>query len=355
MKILIPNGPGIKNLGDLAIYESLVSQLKQKRYQIIAHRFDPKPEKGVVVRPNIYYWGVFQDRNLFIRFTRMILLFIALFLPSGFEPILPRELKLILSDYKKSDKIILKGGGYFRSKPGLTQQINAVMNCVFLLFAKKYKKEITIRPMSFGPFSNKVTERICAKGVNLADKIYIRDKISYKLLKKYISQEKLFVKEDEAFLREPIKVTKNTDKTLGFTIREWAEKSEREAFLNNMATLIKQAAHDKGCIEILPIIQVDAPEYNEGDEIIIKDISSILRERGMKVGKPLKPKSVSEALKIYGKLSYLVGMRMHSCIFAHIQEVPFTVIAYEHKHSSLEKFADEIVSFETLQGYSKKN
>ena len=47
MNILIPNGPGAKNLGDIAIYESLVLRLKQKRHQVIAHRFDPKPERGI--------------------------------------------------------------------------------------------------------------------------------------------------------------------------------------------------------------------------------------------------------------------------------------------------------------------
>ncbi|MCH7641523.1 hypothetical protein IID22_04985, partial [Patescibacteria group bacterium] len=62
MNILIPNGPDVKNLGDVAIYESLVSSLKQKRHQVIAHRFDPRAEKGIEVRPNIYYWAAFQNR-----------------------------------------------------------------------------------------------------------------------------------------------------------------------------------------------------------------------------------------------------------------------------------------------------
>jgi polysaccharide pyruvyl transferase WcaK-like protein len=218
------------------------------------------------------------------------------------------------------------------------------MNCVYILFAKKYEKEIIIRPMSFGPFSNKFTERICAKGVSLADKIYVRDRVSLKLLQKYISKQKLYESSDEAFLEKPVKVTKYAQKTLGFTVREWVEKSKREVFIDNMATLIEQTARDKGYSLILPIIQVDAPEYSEGDEIIIKDLSNLLKGRGMKVAMPLKPRNVSDALGVYGKLSYLVGMRMHSCIFAYIQGVPFTAIAYEHKHSLLEKFADDVIS-----------
>lgn len=349
MKILIPNGPDAKNLGDVAIYECLVSRLKQKRHQVIAHRFDPVSEKGIEVRPDIYYWAVFQNRNLFVRITRTFLLLAALFLPSGFESLLPKALQSMLSDYEKADKVVLKGGGYFRGRPGLTQQINAVMNCVYILFAKKYKKIVNIRPMSFGPFSNKFTEWICAKCVNLADKIYVRDRVSFKLLQKHIFKQKLFEKKDEAFLEKPIKVTKNEGKTLGFTVREWVEKSKREVFLDNMATLIEQIALEKNCSMIQPIVQVDAPEYNEGDEIITKDLSNLLMGRGMKVGMPLKPKNVSAALEVYGKLSYLIGMRMHSCIFAHIQKVPFTVIAYEHKHSLLEESADATISVENLQ------
>ncbi len=354
MKILIPNAPGTKNLGDVAIYESLVSRLYQKGHQVIAHRFDPVPEKRIEIRPNIYCWAVFQNRNLFVRFARILMLLTALFLPSGFESMLPKELRGILSDYKKADKVVLKGGGYFRSRPGLTQQVNAVMNCVYILFAKKYQKPVIIRPMSFGPFSNKITEWICAKGVSLADKIYVRERVSFKLLQKYISKQKLFEKKDEAFFERPIKIAKNEDKILGFTVREWVEKSKREIFLDNIATLIEQTACDNGYSVILPIIQVDAPEYNEGDETITKNLSSRLKQRGMKVGKPLKPKNVSDALGVYGKLSYLIGMRMHSCIFAHIQKVPFTAIAYEHKHSSLEKFADAIVPITVLLRGSKK-
>ena len=283
------------------------------------------------------------------------MLLTALFLPSGLESMLPRELWAILSDYKGVDKVILKGGGYFRSKPGFTQQINAVMNCVYILFAKKYQKEVTIRPMSFGPFSNKLTEWICAKGVNLADKIYLRDKISHKLLKKYLAASKLEILPDEAFSVSRAKVDKYRKRTLGFTVREWVEKSKRKAFLVNMADLIEQTAQDKNCSWIQPIVQVDAPEYSEGDEKITKQLSKILVKRGLKVSQPLKPNSVVAALTAFGKLSYLVGMRMHSCIFAHIQKVPFTAIAYEHKHISLEKYTDEMISVKILQSGPKRD
>lgn len=355
MNILIPNAPGPKNLGDLAIFEVLVSKLENVGHKILVHKFNPELEENIIVRPDIYYWIAFQDRNFFVRVARVLLLSAVLFLPSGLESMLPRELRAILSDYKGVDKVILKGGGYFRSRPGLTQQINVVMNCVYILFAKKYEKEVTIRPMSFGPFSNKLTEWICAKCVNLADKIYVRDRISFKLLQKYISKQKLYEEPDEAFLEKPVKVTKYEDITLGFTVREWVGKSKRKAFLINMADLIEQIAQDKNCSWIQPIIQVDAPEYSEGDEKITKQLSKILVKRGLKVREPLKPNSVVAALTAFGKLSYLVGMRMHSCIFAHIQKVPFTAVAYEHKHSSLEKFADAVISVKNLQRRLKKD
>ena len=348
MNILIPNGPGVKNLGDLAIYESLVSSLKQKRHQVIAHRFEPKPEKGIEVRPNIYYWAAFQNRNLFVRITRTFLLLTALFLPSGFESLLPKALFSMLSDYKKADKVILKGGGYFRSKLGLTQQVNAVMNCVCILFAKKYEKTITIRPMSFGPFSNRITERICGSVVALADKIYLRDKTSYEILDKYVPASKLGIFPDDAFLVKPVKVSKYKQKTLGFTVREWVEKPKRQAFIKNMTTLIQQTALNKGCSEIQPVVQVDAPEYSEGDRQITNQLCVLLKKRGLNVLPVSVPINVNEALRAYGKLSYLVGTRMHSCIFAYIQGVPFTAIAYEHKHSLLERLADEVIPIPNL-------
>lgn len=350
MNILIPNGPGPKNLGDIAIFEGLLSRLKDSGDDIVVHSFDPEKHRlpGVEVKPDVYYWATFENRNAAGRFLRTFYLLLALVLPESFELIFPRKLKIILEGFKNADRVILKGGGYFRSKKGLTQQLNAIMNGVYILFAKKYKKHVTIRPMSFGPFANKLTERICAKCVSLADVVQVRDKDSFNLLQKYMSPRKIQKRADEAYLLPPVKAAKPKQKILGFTIREWVEKPKHRTFIKNMATLIEQTALEEGCYKIQPIIQVDAPEYSEGDRQITNQLSTLLKNRGLNVLPAGVPKNVNEALRVYGRLSYLIGTRMHSCIFAHIQGVPFTAIAYEHKHSSLERLADEVIPIENL-------
>ena len=353
MNILIPNGPGIKNLGDRAIFESLISKLRQggTDRKITAHCFEPQRfyhSKISAVRSNLYYWAIFHERKTSTRFTRCLLLLLALILPRPLDMLLSKKLNIILKDYKNADRVILMGGGYFRSQTGISQQLNAIMNGIPILFAKKYGKRISVRPISFGPFSSRVMEWLCAKMINLADKIFVRDDTSLDLLRRYIQTTKLKKEKDDAFLIKPVKVNKLKQRMLGFTVREWVDASKRKVFIENLAELIVKSANQYRCSVIQPIIQVDAPAYNEGDEKITNDLTTLIKEKGTSVRRTLKPKTVKQALNAYGKLSYLVGMRMHSCIFAHIQRVPFTAIAYEHKHNLLVKYDGEIVPLKDL-------
>ena len=349
MNILIPNAANPGNLGDMAILDVLLARLRSRKNTIMIHCFTPKEQKKEMLsKPCLYYWAAFQKRDMMHRLMRTFMLAIGLLLPESFEKILPRDLRIILSDYKTANHIVLQGGGYFRSQRGLRQQINAVMNAIFILFAKKYKKTVTIRPMSFGPFSNTYTEWLCGTLIGLADTIYIRDGVSYDLLAKYIPAAKIKRAPDDALSLKPVKVKKHSQRTLGFTIREWVNIKDREIFLSRFADFIHRTAEDQRCSIIQPIIQADLPEYGEGDRLITARLVKLLEGKGLRITRQRCPKTVNQALASYGKLSYLIGMRMHSCIFAHVQGIPFTAIAYEHKHSLLKTTKNQVKSLAAL-------
>ncbi|OGY22454.1 MAG: hypothetical protein A3A65_04855 [Candidatus Chisholmbacteria bacterium RIFCSPLOWO2_01_FULL_49_14] len=349
MKVLIPNAAKPGNLGDMAILNVLLARLRSRKNTIMIHCFNPEEQKKEMLsKPCLYYWAAFQTRSNIHRLTRTLILAIGLLMPERFEKILPRDLQLILSDYKTADQIVLQGGGYFRSKKGLRQQINAVMNAIFILFAKKYRKPVTIRPMSFGPFSNTYTEWLCGTLISLADTIYIRDGVSYDVIAKYIPAARLMRAPDDALSLKPVKVKKHSQRTLGFTIREWVNIKDREIFLSRFADFIHRTAEDQRCSIIQPIIQADLPEYGEGDRLITARLVKLLEGKGLRITRQRCPKTVNQALASYGKLSYLIGMRMHSCIFAHVQGIPFTAIAYEHKHSLLKTTKNQVKSLAAL-------
>ena len=75
-----------------------------------------------------------------------------------------------------------------------------------------------------------------------------------------------------------------------------------------------------------------------------------LEDLGILVLPPVMLNSVHEALELIGSCDYFLGTRMHSCIFAAIQDVPFACVAYEHKHMLLNSFNCPIIYISEISG-----
>jgi len=324
-------------MGDQAILQGLLVFLEQAypNAELIIHSSNPDSyeEKGFKVKPTLYFWSTFEKKGFLIRIFRLSQLVLQYFfclirlrLPIGQTRLLD-----LLDDYRAADLIIFVGGGYLRTKSGLTQSLNLLIQLSMLAFAKIFTKNIIVAPMSFGPFARAWQEKISARFLKDVKLVSVREEISYQILKKYNIQN-VIISADQAFNLDYIKVEPKdgSEFLLGFTVRNWLPDTEQQRLHKAIADAIFNfGRHIK--ITVQPIIQVNAPEYGDDDIFIANEIADALKKRGIAVNETIHLKNIEQALLVYGKIDLLIGMRMHSNILSIIQHTPFVAIAYEHK------------------------
>lgn len=358
---LMPNATSPRNIGDLAMLESLVALIKSshKRVDIRIQSIDPNlySNTDFNVSDTLYGWSVLSISNAFVRVYRLFLIFIAYFAfraKLNVTALLPTTLQEIIKDYQCANKIIFVGGGYLRSKKGLKQLLNLFMQLVPFIFSKLFNAIKIVAPISFGPFAYKWQEKFAATVLKDFDVVAVREDISFKILEKYQIRN-LILSSDHALLLQGKFQTKQLtiDKsfTLGFTIRNWGSTDERQKLVDGIVNSIETISKSMD-LQVQPIVQVDAPKYGDDDKDVTTRIISDLSERGIKVLPIIVNNSLSMALKTYASIDLLIGMRMHSNILAAIQGTPFIGIGYEHKTRGI---AHQLNSEKYVIDYSKIN
>lgn len=345
--ILVPNGTSHLNIGDLAITSGLFSLIK-KNYsgaEIVFHAQMPEthnPDFADSVKTTIYHWAAFQNTNFFVRSWRMSQFIVAVLMLWLTGRIFAfGVLADLLADYKKASQVIIVGGGFFRTKPGFTQSLNLIMLCMHVVIARLMKKQITVAPMSFGPFAYKWQEWFNAKVLHGLHKVMVREDISYNLLKKYKTPN-LVLSADHAFLLENIsaKSKEKKQKKIGFTIRSWLDSSSQQHLEQAYIGAISFILNKEKDMYIQPIIQVHAPDYGDDDMEVTERVVSTLKKQENFVNRILEAVVIKDnihACQMYGGVDILIGMRMHSNIIAATQGTPFIAISYEHKTTGISK------------------
>lgn len=324
-------------MGDQAILHGLLPCLDEAfpRHELSILTSEPGAYKKSInaeIDYNLYMWGVFENKNFFIRVFRITtILFLYFTNRLGISFFQNCKIQKLINKYKEADLIVFAGGGYMRSGKGITQSLNLAMHLLMFLFARVSKAKTIVAPISFGPFSYKWQEKLSAQVLGKVGLVFVREGISKKTLEHY-SGVRVMQSTDTAFYLTPTE--KNNNKVskhiIGFTIRQLSKnKPEAEleqAYIFSLAKFAK--TYNMG---IQPIIQVDALNFGETDQSVTNRVVQELRLQGVNVLETQYFFNVSEGLGIYGKLRILLGMRMHSNIYAYVQNVPFVAVSYEHK------------------------
>lgn len=341
MRILIPNGTSPRNIGDQAMLEGLLKLLQKSHSgaSVTVHLTDPslyRKTKQYVVRHTLYSWAVFADSRFFVRSIRLVELVLAYIFPKW--GIIDRELQTLLDDYLSADLIIFVGGGYLRSKTGIKQSLNLLMQLVMFVFAKRVHTKTIVAPISFGPFGYRWQENLVAWTLRRVHAVSVRESISYSLLKKH-HMPKLIQSCDHAFFIDPLRntPTKQSHRTVvGFTIRNWGDETRQQKTIQAYIQALSTFARKTSAV-IRPIIQVDSPMYGDLDASITEFIRKELRVMDIGVLPTKTIRDVRDGKIQYNSLDILLGMRMHSNILAASQGVPFVAISYEHKTEGIAK------------------
>lgn len=345
VKILIPNATSPRNIGDQAMLESLISLITVsfEKSNIRVHSVDSSLYKKTdyVVNDTLYSWSVLSVTNWTGRVCRVLWILFAYFilkLKLNFIKLLPSKLQEIIKDYENAHFIIFVGGGYLRSKKGLTQSLNLFMQLAPFIFCKLFDAKRIIAPISFGPFAYKWQEWLSAKVLNNFDLVSIREEVSFEILKKYSLSNVVLSSDHALLLNVNVKARKQRHDyfTIGFTVRNWGYRMQQEKLEDALIGTFEKVS-EKMRIRIQPVVQVDAPRYGEADKEATLRLIKKLKKRHIKVLPMINGTSLYQLIKAYASLDLLVGMRMHSNILAAIQGTPFVAISYEHKTQGIAK------------------
>ncbi len=249
---------------------------------------------------------------------------------------------------KLKTKLLLWGGGTqfydFFSLKFLFKKIFAVIRNPSIFFNKitknnfgvvvDFDKEVYLS-IGFGPFSSKKKEKILARKLGLADKIFVRDPLSYNNLSSYLNNDDIIVTEDICLL-DKANYALSTNKRNGrfcIIVRDWGYDSSSihvdkivDFYLkyeNNDKVDFILFAQDKDCIEKFEKNNIPYLQWNPMIHTIM-DFSKIISE-----------------------YSLIISSRYHGVIFGIIHSIPTIAIEIEPKLEQVSKdYSSHVVLWE---------
>lgn len=340
MNILIPNATGPSNPGDQAMLYTLLEILEKavSDLQLTIHTTNSTSYYNLKyqVRPTFLEYIFLIQKSFIHKISSLLqcgfILLLLLLSPFLVKHLIKRRSVLgkMMWDYFDSDYVVFVGGGYFRSKRGISQSINILLLLIPLLICKRTQKKFVVAPISFGPFAYRWQERLCAYFLADATLVAAREDISFNILRKY-NVRNLYSSTDHALFIPKKQLSFHEELLVGYTIRNWYDYLKQDALELAYSEALSRIYHRKKIV-IQPIVQVTTPDFPKEDDLApTKRVVALLRKNDVKSKPIMIIKSLSHAQRVYGNLDLLVGMRMHSNIIAAVQEVPFVAIAYEHK------------------------
>ncbi len=296
-KIVISGYHGFGNIGDEAILKVMVTEFNKMNVDITVLSQNPEETKRKFNVNTVDRTSVFK----------------------------------IIKTMKHSD-VLISGGG------SLLQESTSKKSIYYYLFiyfvASLFKKKIIIYSQGIGPIYRNKSKRFIKYFFNKASFISVRDENSKKELISYgIKEEDIKITADPVMGFDYIKknTKKNTKKKIGFAVKSSRKKDVSDDFV----AIIKKL-NDKGYESVL------IPFHYQEDLALIQTIEEKL---DFKVSSVKEKKNVMDMMDIISDLDLLVGVRLHSLIFAVVTHTPLIGISYDPKIDSfLESIEEEAVS-----------
>jgi colanic acid/amylovoran biosynthesis protein len=354
MNVLITHVYSQKNRGDAAIldvlYHEILSIFPKANVTVMTMEATPHLSFAPQARvfPSFFYQAVYRATGwlraitVFHVLTSTLLWSLVYRLTKiQLDVLLTANVRKLMPFYVHADLVIGVGGGYITAKPSLQSTIALILVLHDFFISTLLSKKVVLYSQSIGPFSTKFQKWLASFVLKRVDCIFVREDISMRLLQELgIDQQKyeraadagfLFKGESEKLGRAYLQQSGvDTSKTLiGVTARQWLPDRQQKNYELALSQFIDSVTREKNT-EVILIAQVSSTEHNDNDQLVNERIFSQLTH----------PKQVTmldgtfshrEIKAVYANLDYLVGTRMHSCIFALTSFVPVLAIEYEHK------------------------
>jgi len=289
-KIVISGYYGFNNLGDEAVLAGIISLLKNKNKNLKITVLSASPKKTA----ELYKVNAVSRTSLM----------------------------QILAALAEAD-LFISGGG------SLLQDVTGSFSVPYYLglawLAKIQGTKTVYYAQGVGPLNQNWSRKFTALTLNRFQLLGVRDQGSKNLLKDIGVKKEVELTVDPVFgLYDPLANKRQQIKgkiEVGISVRPWSVD-----YLGELATALNQFARDKNIKFIL------FPMHQGSDN----EISNQLKRKLESEAEILElPEAAEAALKAFSQLDLFVGVRLHSLIFALLNQVPLLALSYDPKIEGL--------------------
>lgn len=285
-KILLAGYYGYGNIGDEAILEMVLKQLCEitSINNITVLSGNPKVTSEKYNIKSIYRYNIFK----------------------------------LLNELFKNDILVVGGGS-------LLQDVTSKRSIYYYLFVVKIaqllKKKVVMLSQGIGPINNKYNKKITASILKNVDYITVRDNNSKTIIENMgVNKDKVYFSADPVIkFGDNIDFLNNKKDTIKvcFSLREWGNS----IIIDEICDVINKFEDNNILFYFIPF------HYSEDIQLINK-FKEKLGNKCIYIKEKLAAKDV---YKLIAEMDLLVGVRLHSLIFAASAGVPFISISYDPK------------------------
>lgn len=253
-----------------------------------------------------------------------------------------------IKSYETSDLVIACGGGYIMTSQASTY-IEKLFGCHDLdifcydfYLAKTFGIPYILYNQSIGPFYDDTQAASIKKYLQGANVIICREEITYKRLIT-LDLKNVLLGADIAFnlTSKQCDVLNNyafdnSNNNIGITLRKWLDTISQSHFENQILDFIISSIVDNDRTHFFLMPQVVFENVDDNDVVVYQAIYNKLPDKYKMnvhiINIDLHP---SELKYLISKMSYFIGTRMHSNIFALSSNIKTIAIAYESKTTGI--------------------
>ena len=339
MKLVIANVCGAANKGDAALLEALVAFLEE-------NGISKNDMTGIALRPDMqeihmpdltWYERPLTSHaeNMLKRRTANLLLWI-LFLTYYLFPLkfwlirlFPKSQQQAIHALRSADVVVSCPGGYLEDS-----NFSYVTNCIQLLLASRKGSKVVLAPQSIGPVRGGLGKWLIGKVVKQAALVYARDEDSIECIKDINNGQcpsHVLRAGDMALWHirdsnapQPVCPIPDVKPVIGLSIIDWNFPSSsnpqalKKRYLNELAIIVKRVAAVGGVCVCVNQVSWDLHIASQLKELIPPN--SLIIDEGEHTASSLR--------KMISGFSSFVGSRLHSCIFALLEDIPVIALAY---------------------------
>lgn len=352
-RLLITNAYSARNCGDAAIVLGMLRDLRTRPTfrdaEIVVSSSDPEFDGECYQVPVISSLRSLCSRGARAPFLPE-LVFTLIVLPACLAWVLawriarvdlrlPSALRRVLRAYRTADLIVAAGGGYLYTTSCVKGNVVLLATVVGFLLGHLLGKPVVLYSQSIGPFACRAQAWLVRRALRCVQLIQVREQRSLALLEGWGLRTTVALTTDAAFLIEAgappdVPPCGKHAVRVGVTARRWFRReSDQLRYEQVLAAFVDWLIDDLEA-QVVFVPQVTHALAGDDDRIVARRIVGRLRHpAGAHIlDVELRPEEIKG---LCARMTYFVGTRMHSNIFALSMGVPVLAIGYLPKTSGL--------------------